>query len=109
MVVLKKIKASTLMETMIATVLIVIIFMVASLTLNNLFKNSLKFNTSEAQFRLDKLEYQFQHNVLELPYYEDYNGWEFNAFVEIQNELPLIILKAEQKETKRTLKRQIPF
>ncbi len=45
MVVLKKIKAFTLMETLVATVLIVIVFMISSMLLNNLFYNSIKDNT----------------------------------------------------------------
>ena len=41
MVVLKKIKASTLMETLVATVLIIVVFMAASMILNNMFLNAM--------------------------------------------------------------------
>ena len=42
--VLKRIKGSTLMETLVATVLIVVVFMMASLTLNALFSTTITTN-----------------------------------------------------------------
>ena len=45
MAVLKKIKASTLMETLIATVLVVVTFLLASMILNNLVSNAIQSDT----------------------------------------------------------------
>lgn len=104
MVVLKKLKASTLMETMVATVLIVIIFMVASLTLNNVFGNSIKFNTTEIETHLNKLEYQYQHDLLELPYEEVHNNWTIT--ISAAGDVSLV-LEASHVETRRRIKRSI--
>jgi len=75
MAVLKKIKASTLMETLIATVLIMVIFVVASLILNNLFSNSIKKNTRGITAKLNEIEYLYINDKIVLPYYDDYESW----------------------------------
>ncbi len=76
MVVLKKLKASTLMETMVATVLIVVIFMLSSLILNSLFSAQVKNNLQPLKTRLTKLEYLYNNKRIVLPYYEEWQGWE---------------------------------
>ena len=109
MVILKKIKGTSLMETMVATVLIVIIFMVASLTMNNLFNNVINYNTTEIETYINKLEYQYQHQLIELPHEEIYNQWELSISKEVQGELLYILIEANHIENKKTLKRSIPF
>lgn len=79
MAVLKRIKASTLMETMTATVLIVVIFMVASLILNNLFENTTRYRTRDADYLLTKMEYQYSRGKLTLPLMEVQEDWQLTA------------------------------
>jgi len=97
------------METMVATVLIVIIFMVASLTMNNLFNNVIKYSTTDVETYINKLEYQYQHQRIELPHEEIYNQWELSISKEIQGELPYIVIEANHIENKKVLKRILPF
>lgn len=101
MVVLKRIKASTLMETLVATVLIVVIFMISSMLLNNLLSGNIRENTEIAQERLNALEYQYKNNGLKLPYYEDFESWEISILTEEKNGMALIILEAENPKTKK--------
>jgi len=54
MALLGKIKASTLMETMVATVLIIIIFMMASLIMNSVFISNINGSTSSVRERLQR-------------------------------------------------------
>lgn len=70
MALLKKVKGSTLMETMVATVLLVVIFMVASLIMNSLAKSQANSNTMALDNRVDKLIYLGRYNQLKLPYTE---------------------------------------
>ena len=70
MAVLKKIKASTLMETLIATVLVVVTFLLASMILNNLVSNAVTSNTMAIDTHLIELQYLQQHQQLEMPYSE---------------------------------------
>lgn len=76
MALLKKIRSATLIESLVATVLIVVVFFVASLILNNLLLNSFSNNTHSVEQRITELEYQLQHNNIRLPYTEEYNNWD---------------------------------
>jgi len=76
MVILKKIRAATLVETLTASVLIIIVFMIASLSFNNIFTNHIKRDHSSIANRIKELEYQILHNKLIIPYTEDFGNWE---------------------------------
>ncbi|MEM9001149.1 MAG: hypothetical protein AAGB24_12870 [Bacteroidota bacterium] len=75
MAVLKKIRASTLMETLVATVLIVVVFMGASMVLNQLFASSMHFNDNLIRQELLQLQYQHEHGQLQLPYHTELGQW----------------------------------
>ena len=71
-----KLKASTLVETLVGTVIIVVIFAIASMTLNSVFKNTMKNNTLQIDNHLYKLQYLHQNNKLIVPYQEEFGNWE---------------------------------
>ncbi|MEO0573314.1 MAG: hypothetical protein AAF039_16525 [Bacteroidota bacterium] len=75
----RKIKASTLVETLVATVLIVVVFMVASMVLNSLFASSISQNDREVQQELLQLQYRYENNSLELPYYGEMGAWQLEV------------------------------
>ncbi|WP_290698293.1 hypothetical protein [Lacinutrix sp.] len=75
MVILKKVKSSTLMETLVATVLVVIVFMLASMILNNLFSTTINNNTQVIDTHLNELQYLLQNDKIELPYTETFQNW----------------------------------
>jgi len=76
MVILKKIKAATLIETLTASVLIIIVFMIASLSFNNIFTNHIKRDQSAIENRVKELEYLVIHDKIRVPYTEDFSTWE---------------------------------
>lgn len=76
--VLKKIKSATLVESLVATVLIVVIFVVSSLVINNLLLNGFNNNTTEIENRLYELEYEYQNKKIKLPYNESFQDWEIS-------------------------------
>ncbi len=99
MVILKKIKSATLVETLIATVLIVVIFIIASLTINNILLNDFNRNTLSVENRLYELEYSLEHNKIELPYTEKYEDWDIIIERNNQYQLTKIIeFKAENNK-----------
>lgn len=104
MVVLKKIKGSTLMETMVATVLIVVVFMLASMILNSLFSNTIKNNTRAIDTYLNEIKYLQVNNRLELPYQDDYKDWSIEAYADKQQ---AIIIEAYNTKTKQTITQTI--
>ena len=81
MVVLRKIVASTLMETLVATVLIVLVFMTASLVLNGLFAVGARFKEHEVEQELLRLEYLHQNHLLPLPYSDDMGEWKVEVAI----------------------------
>lgn len=87
------------METLVATVLIVVIFMISSMVLNNLLQGNIRQNTELAQERLNALEYQYKNQGLTLPYYEDFESWEISVSAESTNGFSLITLEAENTST----------
>ncbi|WP_299432264.1 hypothetical protein [uncultured Aquimarina sp.] len=89
MVILKKIKAATLIETLTASVLIIIVFMIASLSFNNIFTNHVKRDQSSIENRIKELEYLVIHDKLKLPYTEDFSTWEIEIIS--KNEKTMIV------------------
>jgi hypothetical protein len=71
MAVLRKIKAASLVETLIASVIIVVIFLIASLSINNVFKNIIENDDSQLNNRVRELTYLVKHQKIKLPYYEE--------------------------------------
>lgn len=107
MVVLKKINASTLMETLVATVLIVVVFMLASVILNNLFSNTIKGNTADIDNYLSELEYRYMNDKIELPFFDDFKTWEITIQSNDQAEEQQVILEAVNSDTKQIITKHI--
>ncbi|TXG34841.1 hypothetical protein [Seonamhaeicola maritimus] len=106
MVVLKKIKASTLMETLVASVLIVIVFMMASMVLNNMFSNTVKNDISDIETYINELEYLYKNEKLVLPYYGAFESWHITIQAFTGNDEDLIIFEAVKGHTNQTYSRQ---
>ena len=98
MAILKKIKASTLMETLVAFVLIVLVFMISSMVLNNVFYNSVKNDTRAIDTYLSELHYKYINGGVKLPYYDDYDPWQISITV-YNNSNKEIEFKASNNET----------
>lgn len=62
-----------------ATVLIVVVFMMASMTLNSLFATTVKTNDDGIRQELLFLQYQYGHGKLSLPHYTEFEGWDISV------------------------------
>ena len=107
MVVLKKIKGSTLMETLVASVLIVIIFMLASMILNNLFSNNIKNNTNGIENKLNELHYKYLKNAISIPYSDNFEKWKLSIETINENGKQRIEFEAFNTETKKRLTKTV--
>ena len=67
------------METLVATVLIVVVFMGASMVLNNLFTTSIQLNDNWVRQELLRLQYQYQNGQLLLPYRTKLGSWDIEV------------------------------
>ena len=97
MVILKKLRAATLVETLIASVIIVVVFMIASLSLNNIFRGAVKGNDAPLQNRIKELSYLYKNDKVLLPFYEDSDGWE----ITIEKQDGEIIVSSENKNNSK--------
>ncbi|WP_445713186.1 hypothetical protein [Flavobacterium sp.] len=75
MVILRKVKSATLIETLIATVLIVIVFLLSAMIINSIFFNTFHQKKDIVVNRLDELEYNCINKSIILPYQEEYENW----------------------------------
>ena len=94
------------METLVATVLIVVVFMLASLILNNVFSKTIKNNTNAIEAQLNELRYLQWHNQLEIPYYDDFGVWQISIEKLTNNNLNTIEFEAVNDETNTTILKQ---
>lgn len=85
------------METLVATVLIVVIFMISSMLLNNLLSNSIRAKAHPVQEKLYELKYTYQNGNLDLPYYDEMDGWEVSVREEQRGATTVITFGAEKK------------
>lgn len=93
MVILKKVRASTLVETLIASVIIVVVFVIASLSLNSIFKGVVEKNDTSLLNRTKELMYLTKHDKIQIPYYEDTSQWE----ITIEKRNSIIVLESFHK------------
>ncbi|CAM1361481.1 conserved hypothetical protein [Tenacibaculum sediminilitoris] len=108
MVVLKKIintkvKASSLTEVIIATVIILVIFGIALLTIDNLLFNAVKSNTHTIENELTELVYQYKNGQVTLPYSSDENEWMIYSEEIREKNQKLIVFHAENKQSKKKI------
>ena len=100
MAVLKKIKAATLMETLVATVLIVLVFMISTFLLNSLFNSTVKQNTDAVKTHITELRYLSEHNKIAIPYNDEFENW----YISVERDNKQLIFEASHKETKKTIR-----
>lgn len=102
-----KLKASTLIETLVASVIIVIIFSIASLTLNTIFKNSIHGNTEAIETHINKLMYLYQHHKIDSKYHEDFNNWEIDFSQRIDQSMTYILIEATNIKTNKKITKKM--
>lgn len=106
MVVLKKIKASSLNEVLVATIIIVVVFGIAIATLNNVMQNVLQRNTKSIQAKLNEVVYQYPHGNFKLPYSTTDGDWEISISQEKGNTYNRIVFEVTSKRTNKTITRK---
>lgn len=84
MVILKKIQSSTLIESLIATVIIIVVFMMGSMIVNSLFFNTFYDEKELLLYRLDELEYKYINKSIQLPHTENLGPW-YIEIVKLEN------------------------
>lgn len=105
MVILKKIRASTLIETLVATVLIIVIFIISSAVLNNVFSATIKNDSRAIENHLHELQYLQYHNKIELPYNTRFKNWTISVDYVLDNNQKKIQFYAKNEQTNKEIVR----
>lgn len=105
MVILKKIKSATLIETLIATILIVVVFLMASMIINTIFFNTFHQKKELVMNRLDELEYEYINKSIELPFSEEIENWNIEIIKLSQSDV--VEFKAQNKITNKEIIRKL--
>lgn len=104
--VLKKLKASSLIETLVATVIIIVVFMISSMTLNNILSGSIRKETGKINTHLNELHYNYLHNQIEVPYYDSFGDWKV-SIAKSKEVDGMLFIEALHTQTNKNLERQI--
>lgn len=100
-----KLKSATLLETLVATALILVIFLVSGLIINNLAKNTIQNNHQSIENELKRLSYFSKHGKINLPYVSDYDNWSIE--VKKNDITGQIEIEAWQKNSSKTLNKTV--
>ena len=103
----KKIKAATLVETLVASVLIVVVFTMATLVLNQVVQSNAKANTQQITHELNRLQYLYSHAKLPTNYRATFGNWEL-TLVPVKNKIETaFVLQASHRTTGKKLERSL--
>ncbi len=112
----RKVKASTLIESLVASVIIITVFAVVSLTLNNIFNTTMKKDTQAIQTELNKLLYLYQHHKIDKDYQNTYKNWEIEFALQTESNITFVVAEAilinkatGEKGANRTVKKRIIY
>jgi len=105
----RKVNAATLIESIVASVIIIIIFTIASLTLNNVFESTVKNNTSRVQHRMNELSYLYLNQKITYPYREDFENWSIQLTKKTTNQQPYMLLEVTHTETKKSIIQKLAY
>lgn len=107
MVVLKKVKASSLNEVLVATIIIVVVFGIAMGILSNLLKNISVRDTYNQNSVVNELMYQYQSKKLKVPYYFNDGKYDIAVVKEENTGIDWISFEVRSKRTNKTLSKKL--
>ncbi|MCH2218694.1 MAG: hypothetical protein MK076_11620 [Flavobacteriales bacterium] len=96
-----KIRGSSLVETLIATVLIMIVFGMGIATLGNVLEQTVKNNARFIDNELNRLEYLYQNNLLQVPDVIEIKDWQITIDKESRNNLTQVVFTATKKDNSK--------
>lgn len=86
-----KLKSSTLMEALVASIIIFIIFVVSIEIINNIALSASSRNSFELRQEINEIKYNASTNNLELPFFTRNRNWHISVYRE--NGLKYLMMK----------------
>ena len=102
-----KVSASSLVETIVATVIIMIVFGIAMSSMLGVVKRTTENSTHKIDSQLQKLSYQYQNNVLKVPNTVEMPQWAIQIKKQQEGKLTFIVFKATHKKNKKTRTKKV--
>ena len=111
MVILKKffnikLKASSLTEVMVATVIILIVFGIATATLNTVFTQSVKNKSFFITTELDQLQYEYHHQKIKVPLIYEEGEWQISVLEVEENNKRIVLFEGKNNKNGKTITRK---
>ena len=103
----KKVRASSLVETLIATVVIMIVFGIAMATVSNLLERTVRSNTRLIENELTKLEYLYRNGKVKVADQVEFQNWIVEVTQEKEGKLNFVVFKAKHKINSKEKRRRI--
>ncbi len=103
----KKIKAATLVEALVASVLIIVVFTIASLVLNQVVQSTAKANTHQIEQELNRLQYLYSHAKISAKYSASFGHWELAILPVNNSNNKSLVLQATNGKTGKKLERKL--
>jgi hypothetical protein len=100
---LVKFKASSLTEVIVATTILLVVFAISLVTLNNIMMSSVRKDSGAMETKIEKLMYQYQNKQLKVPV--SYTDANFVISIQkiAQNELEFIEFSITNSISKKTV------
>lgn len=105
----RKLKASSLTEVLVATVLIVVVFGIAIATLHNIMQSTVSKNTKAIEAELTELRYLYKNNKITLPYADEINDWQITVQKVTQGAHSTVYFEAVNRVYKKQLLKKEVF
>jgi len=96
-----RLKGSSLVETLMATIIIMIVFAIAMLSIGNVLENSVKNSTSDIDTELNKLTYLYENGLIKVPDAQDYKAWKIEIQKVKEGEINYVVFKGTHKQNNK--------
>ena len=102
-----RVKGSSLIETLVATIIIMIVFGIAMVSVTNILESTVKNSTSEIDAELNKLTYQYHHDLIKVPDVIESGLWNIELKKTKEGELNYVELTAIHKTNNKVRSKKI--
>jgi low affinity Fe/Cu permease len=105
-----RVNGSSITETIVATTIIIIVFTIATLSLNTILQNRVENDISIIERKIDEIIYKSTYQKLKTPTSFEDGNWVVNISKENNEAADIIVFEAIHKKSKKKLvKRSINY
>ncbi len=99
---LHKVKGSSLVETITATIILMLVFAIAITSIGNIMERTARNKSSVLDKELNRLEYLYHHGKVSVPDVLQESSYQLSIDREKEGELTYIVLRARSNSTSKT-------